>query len=83
MAHGTPVVTSSTSSLPEAVGDAAVAVNPENVFDIARGLREVLTGEVDNRQLVERGFNQVKRFSWDQTAEQVLGVYQRALSGKG
>ena len=81
MAHGTPVVTSNTSSIPEAVGDAAVSVNPENVFDIARGLRQVLTGEVDNGELVERGFKQVKRFSWDQTAEQVISVYRRALTG--
>jgi len=36
------VVASNVSSLPEAVGDAALLVNPENVFDIARGIREVL-----------------------------------------
>ena len=42
---GTPVVASNVSSLPEVVGDAAVQVNPENVFDIARGVREaVLAG---------------------------------------
>src|SRR5581483_7654667 len=34
MAHGTPVVTSNTTSLPEVVGNAAVLVNPENVFEI-------------------------------------------------
>ena len=42
MACGTPVVCSHVSSLPEVVGDAAEMVNPENVFDIARGMREVL-----------------------------------------
>src|SRR5205823_787781 len=42
MASGTPVITSSMSSLPEAVGGAAMLVNPENVFDIARGIKEVL-----------------------------------------
>ena len=42
MACGTPVVTSNVSSLPEVVGDAAVMVNPENVFDIARGIQDVL-----------------------------------------
>src|SRR5205814_2895824 len=42
MACGAPVVTSNVTSLPEAVGDAAAIVNPENVFDIARGIREVL-----------------------------------------
>jgi len=42
MAHGTPVVTSNLSSLPEVVGNAAVLVNPENVFEIMRGLHRVL-----------------------------------------
>src|SRR5262249_54737589 len=42
MASGTPVLTSNVSSLPEVVGDAAVQVNPENVFEIARGIQEVL-----------------------------------------
>ena len=40
------MVTSSVSSLPEVVGDAAMIVNPENVFDIARGIREVLMDDL-------------------------------------
>ena len=42
MAHATPVVTSNTSSVPEVVGNAAVMVNPENVFEIMRALHRVL-----------------------------------------
>src|SRR5262249_6333933 len=42
MAHGTPVVTSNVSSLPEVVGNAAVLVNPENVFEIMRALHRML-----------------------------------------
>src|SRR5438270_5359140 len=42
MAHGTPVITSNISSLPEVVGNAAVLVNPENVFEIMRALHKVL-----------------------------------------
>src|SRR6202050_5022995 len=58
MALGTPVVCSSVSSLPEVVGNAAVLVNPENVFDIARGIREVLL-DVDLRaRLVLKGKEQ-------------------------
>ena len=45
MAHGTPVVTSNTSSLPEVVGNAAVLVNPENVFEIMRALHRVLVDQ--------------------------------------
>jgi glycosyltransferase involved in cell wall biosynthesis len=76
MVHGTPVVTSAASSLPEAVGDAAELVNPEKVFDIARGLRKVLLDDGYRAELRRRGFEQVKKFSWDRSAREVLEVYQ-------
>ncbi len=78
MACGTPVVASNVSSLPEVVGEAAVGVNPDNVFDIARGLREALLDEDLRARLIARGFNQVKRFSWEQTAAEVLSIYKEA-----
>lgn len=81
MACGTPVVTSSVSSLPEVVDDAASIVNPENVFDIARGIREVLLNPELRGTLIRRGFEQAKRFSWERTAAQVLEMYEEvALS---
>jgi glycosyltransferase involved in cell wall biosynthesis len=80
MASGTPVVTSNVSSLPEVVGDAAVIVNPENVFDIARGLRDALLDEELRRKLIEKGYQQVKRFNWEKTALQVLEIYREVAS---
>lgn len=79
MACGTPVVTSNISSLPEVVGDAAVLVKPENVFDIARGIREVLLNEALRTELIARGREQAARFSWEFTARQVLEIYQEAV----
>ncbi len=76
MACGTPVVTSNVSSLPEVVGDAAQIVNPENVFDIARGIREVLLDQNLRSRLILRGFEQLKHFSWDHSASQVLDAYK-------
>jgi glycosyltransferase involved in cell wall biosynthesis len=76
MAHGTPVVTSNVSSLPEVLDHAALFVNPENLFDIARGIRQVLTDEPLRRELVRRGHEQVKRYSWERSAQQVLDVYR-------
>lgn len=81
MAAGTPVVTSNSSSLPEVVGDAAVVVNPENVFDIARGLRDVLIDPELRSTLISRGFTQVKRFSWQSTAKDVLATYHEVALG--
>jgi glycosyltransferase involved in cell wall biosynthesis len=76
MASGTPVVTSNVSSLPEVVGDSAILVNPENVFEIARGIREALTSESLREALIQRGHQQARRFSWESTARQVLEVYR-------
>lgn len=76
MATGVPVVAASTSSLPEVVGDAAELVNPDNVFDIVRGMREVLLHTSYRQQLIERGREQVRKFDWDTTAAQIREVYR-------
>jgi glycosyltransferase involved in cell wall biosynthesis len=76
MACGTPVVASNIPSLVEAVGDAAVLVHPENVFDIARGLKEVLLDPVRRAQLLEAGHQQAERFHWEECANNVLSIYR-------
>ena len=73
---GTPVITSSMSSLPEVVGDAAMLVNPENVFDIARGIKEVLLDDDLRQRLSEAGRVHAARYSWKNTAQQVLEIYR-------
>jgi glycosyltransferase involved in cell wall biosynthesis len=75
MAHGTPVVTSNTSSLPEVVGNAAVLVNPENVFEIMRAIHRVLLDQPLREKLKQRGYEQVQRFSWEASAARILQVY--------
>src|SRR5713226_7265069 len=76
MAHGTPVVTSNSSSLPEVVGKAAVLVNPENVFEIMRALHRVLVDHALRDRLKVRGYEKAKQFSWDASARQILRVYR-------
>ncbi|HXZ43100.1 MAG TPA: glycosyltransferase family 1 protein [Terriglobales bacterium] len=76
MAHGTPVVTSNTSSLPEVVGNAAVLVNPENVFEIMRALHRVLLDQAVRDKIRQRGYEQVRKFSWDASAQRILEIYQ-------
>ena len=82
MACGAPVVASNVSSLPEVVGDAAILVNPENVFDIARGIRDVLLDDALREDLIRRGRVQSSRFSWERTAGQVLEIYLEAAAEK-
>ncbi|MDQ2898884.1 MAG: glycosyltransferase family 4 protein [Acidobacteriota bacterium] len=79
MASGTPVVTSNASSLPEAVGDAAMLVNPENVFDIARGIKEVLLNDDLRANLICKGKIHAASFSWDRTAREMIEIYGEAL----
>jgi glycosyltransferase involved in cell wall biosynthesis len=83
MSCGTPVVTSGVSSLPEVVGDAAMIVNPENVFDIARGVREVLLDQDLRASLIRKGYQQVRRFSWERTAREVLQIYREVAAAYG
>ena len=77
MANGTPVLTSNISSLPEVLGDAALLVNPENVFEICKGLKHLLFDSNLRADLIERGFQQSKKYSWRKSAEQVLATYQK------
>lgn len=83
MATGTPVVTSNVSSLPEVVADAAMIVNPENVFDLARGIREVLLDPELRTRLIVAGAEQARRFNWRTTAERVLEVYESVARRRG
>ena len=76
MAHGTPVVTSNVSSLPEVVGNAAVLVNPENVFEIMHALHRVLMDKALRDRMKERGYRQAQRFSWEISVRRVLDVYR-------
>jgi glycosyltransferase involved in cell wall biosynthesis len=79
MAHGTPVLTSNTSSIPEVVGNAAVLVNPENLFEIMRALQHVLLDQPLREKLRQAGYQQVKKFSWDHSASEILAGYHEVL----
>jgi glycosyltransferase involved in cell wall biosynthesis len=82
MAHATPVVTSNTSSVPEVVGNAAVMVNPENVFEIMRALHRVLIDQPLRDKLKARGVEQAAKFSWDASVQRMLEVYGEVAKRK-
>jgi glycosyltransferase involved in cell wall biosynthesis len=77
MQQGCPVITSNISSLPEAGGDAALYVNPEDVDDIAEKITQLVGSEKLRKELVEKGKEQVKKFSWEKTAKQTLEVLKQ------
>jgi glycosyltransferase involved in cell wall biosynthesis len=80
MASGTPVITSAVSSLLEVVQDGAALVNPENVFDISRGICEVLCNPELRAALITRGRARAEAFSWMTAARQTVETYEEAAS---
>ncbi len=76
MACGTPVVVSNTSSLPEVVGDAAILVDPLSVESISRGIIQAIQESPTRRTL---SLTRAASFSWENTAKQVLEVYDKVI----
>ncbi|MBC7315226.1 MAG: glycosyltransferase family 4 protein [Chloroflexi bacterium] len=81
LACGTPVVTSNTSSMPEAAGDAALLVDPRDVEAIAEALWRLLEDASLRNALRARGFEQVRRFSWVASARTVCTIYRHLIEG--
>jgi glycosyltransferase involved in cell wall biosynthesis len=79
MACGTPVLTSSVSSLPEVVGDGALLVDPYSEEAIARGLSRLLDDDDLRRELVERGRRRAAAFSWERSVRSIHAGYMKAL----
>ena len=77
MACGCPVVASNISSLPEVVGEAGILVDPYRTDSIARGIRKVLElDETQRRNLIERGLQQAKKFTWEKAARETINVFK-------
>lgn len=76
MASGVPVVVSNVSSLPEVVGDAGVLVDPNSVDSIAEGLLKVLMDNNLREQMIAKGLERSKQFTWENTARKTLEVFE-------
>ena len=73
-----PVITSNVSSCPEVAGDAAILVDPNNIGQIASAIDQVCSDEHLRNQLIEKGQQRAKRFSWDNFAQEMKQVYALA-----
>ena len=76
MQMGTPVICSNTSSLPEVVGDAALLVDPEDADFAANAMKELIDDENLQKTLVQKGYENIKRFSQETRAE----LYWKAVT---
>jgi glycosyltransferase involved in cell wall biosynthesis len=80
MACGTPVITSTASSLPEVAGDAALLVEPLDVGAIAAAMRRLLDDESLRSELSKNGAHRAAGFTWDQAANATHDVYRRLMN---
>ncbi|KKT47493.1 MAG: glycosyl transferase, group 1 [Parcubacteria group bacterium GW2011_GWC2_44_17] len=76
MSFGVPVVASNASCIPEILGDAALYFNPENAEDIATKIHMLYTNITLQNQLREKGFAQMKKYSWDKMAQETLPILE-------
>ena len=79
MACGVPVLTSTTTSLPEIAGDAAILVNPLDRNAIARGMRMLHEDAALRGRLRELGLIRASRFTWETSAGKTFQAYEQAL----
>ena len=81
--HGTPVLTSNISSMPEVAGNAAELVDSESVTEIRKGLETILNESTDKqRKRLQRMIIRLQMFSWDRVVDETIQVYQKALQSK-
>ena len=79
MACGTPVVCSNSSSLPEVGGDAVMYCNPNDIEDIKEKIELVLKDEIIQQEMIVKGLERVKEFSWKKSAKEHIKVFQEVL----
>jgi glycosyltransferase involved in cell wall biosynthesis len=76
MKYGCPVLVSNVSSLPEAGGEAALYFDPNNVNDMSKAIEKVISNEKLRQDMIKKGYNQIKKFSWEKTAKETLKVLE-------
>jgi glycosyltransferase involved in cell wall biosynthesis len=77
MACGAPVISSTTSSLPEVAGAAGLLIDPYDAEGLADAIRHLLDAPTQRERMREQGLRQAARFSWSQTAVEAMKIYAR------
>ena len=82
LASGTPVVTTNASSLPEVIGDAGFAVEPDDARNMAGAIISTVIQDNLRAELRQKGEQQAANFSWEKTATETLLVYDAVAGGR-
>jgi glycosyltransferase involved in cell wall biosynthesis len=78
--RGIPVITSNISSMPEISGEGALLIDPVNHECIAKAMSDLVQNNDLRSELINKGFKNIKRFSWARCAEQTLKVYKKTFT---
>ncbi|MBD2501056.1 glycosyltransferase family 4 protein [Anabaena azotica] len=76
MTLGAPVITSNTSSIPEVTGDAAILIDPDEPVQLAEAILKVISDFQLRQDLITKGRERAKLFSWERTAKETLNAYK-------
>jgi glycosyltransferase involved in cell wall biosynthesis len=80
MSSGTPVITSNVSSMPEVAGEAALLIDPHDPASIARGMQEIITNKQLRMELISKGLERAKSFSWGNTANHIYSELKKIVN---
>lgn len=76
MASRLPVIVSARGALPEVAGDAAIVVDPLSVEDIGSAIYRIIDSASVRAELIRRGLEQIKKFSWEDSCKKTLRIYR-------
>jgi len=79
MACGIPVIASRAASIPEAVGEAGILIDPRNIEELIEAMISITIDYELRTSLVEKGLSRSRLFSWKRTAQQVLDLYEKLV----
>ncbi len=80
MACGTAVITSSVASLPEVCSNAVAYIDPDKSHEIAKEITSLLTTPEKRNNLIKKGLERTKLFTWDKAAQEHIKVFEKVLS---
>lgn len=82
MASGAPVISSNTTCLPEVHGEAAEYFDPLDINAMSQAIERVISNDTLRQKLIELGYKQVAKYSWQRMAEQTHQIYIETLQQK-
>ncbi|MCI5080547.1 MAG: glycosyltransferase family 4 protein [Saprospiraceae bacterium] len=77
----TPVITSNTSSLPEAAGKNAYLINPDEPVQMAIGIEHILTDAAFRQTMIEQGYAHAQQFEGERLTQQMMELYEEVIEG--